>query len=357
MLVIDGSLGEGGGQVLRTSLALSVICRQPIRITHIRSTRPKPGLQAQHLKALDAAAAISKAEVTGAASHSNEISFRPKDIRSGRYRFEIGTAGSTSLVLQTILIPLSLASSASTVSIGGGTHVAWSPTFDYLETQWLPWMQNAGFDSALALDKAGFYPQGGGRITASIRPLQSIAPLDLSQRGQLLRIRGMSSVANLPVSIAERQKRQAVLRCLKIAWPGQPDINIKLQKLNSPSKGTSLFLAAEFEGGRACFTSLGELGKPAERVADQAVDELNHFLQSGAAMDPYLADQLLLPLSLAKGSSTLYTASITQHLITNAQIIQMFLPTRININGELNQPGWVTIKPEDGHTISPDPAS
>ncbi len=356
LLTIDGSQGEGGGQVLRTSLALSVICQQPVRITHIRAKRSKPGLKAQHLKAVDAAAAISKAEVTGAALHADEITFSPRDIRSGRFRFEIGTAGATSLVLQTILIPLSLASSASTVSISGGTHVPWSPCAHYLEAQWLPWMKQIGFDSALVLDKAGFYPQGGGRITASIRPTTGHKPLNLTQRGKLLRIRGFSGVANLPISIAERQKRQAVLRLQNIPWPAQPDLSIKLLNLNSPAKGTFISLAAEFEGGRACFTSLGELGKPAERVADQAINDLLQFLETGAAIDRYLADQLLLPLSLAPGVSYLHTETITQHLLTNAQIIQMFLNVKISIEGELNQPGWVTIKPEDGHTNSPDPA-
>jgi len=373
MLTIDGSLGEGGGQVLRTSLSLSVICQQAVRITHIRARRSKPGLKAQHLKAVDAAAAISKAQVEGAALHADEIIFRPNRIRSGRYRFEIGTAGSTSLVLQTILIPLSLASAASTVSIGGGTHVPWSPSYHYLEMQSLPWLQQIGFTANLALDRAGFYPQGGGRITTSIRPLSSIQPLSsfqpltLNQRGKLVRIRGISAVANLPASIAERQKRQAVNRLQKIPWEGQPDLRIQLLNLPAHSKGTFVFLVAEFEGGRACFTSLGELGKPAERVADQAIDDLLQFLESGAAIDHYLADQLLLPLSLANGASTkgastkgasvLHTSKITQHLLTNAQIIQLFLPTKITIEGELNQPGWVTIEPGDDYYHPNDPAS
>lgn len=357
MHTIDGSLGEGGGQVLRTSLALSVICQQPMHIINIRACRPKPGLKAQHLKAVDAAAAISKAQVTGAALHSDEIIFIPRDIRSGRYRFEIGTAGATSLVLQTILIPLSLASSASTVSISGGTHVPWSPCYHYLEGQWLPWMKEIGFDAAVVLDKAGFYPQGGGRITASIRPTSNLRPLNLTQRGKLLLIRGISGVANLPISIAERQKRQAMLRLQTIPWPAQPDLSIKLLNLNSPAKGTFIFLAAEFEGGRACFTSLGELGKPAERVADQAVNDLLYFLETGAAIDAYLADQLLLPLSLAQGTSILQTSSVTHHLLTNAKIIQLFLPVKINIEGEINQPGWVTIEPGDGQKNTYDPAS
>ena len=170
MIQIDGSMGEGGGQVLRTALSLSVITGQPVTLTHIRQGRSKPGLMAQHLKAVDAAAAISRASVEGAALGSTQLRFEPGEIRSGRYRFEIGTAGSTLLVLQTIFTPLSLASSASSIIIYGGTHVSWSPSFHYVDLMWLPTLRRMGFDAQLKLDLAGFYPPGGGRISATIRP-------------------------------------------------------------------------------------------------------------------------------------------------------------------------------------------
>jgi len=341
MVEIDGSQGEGGGQVLRSALALSILTCQAMRITNIRARRSKPGLMAQHLRAVDAAAAISKASVQGAALNSTELVFEPVEIRSGRYKFDIKTAGATSLVLQTIFIPLSLASSASSVIISGGTHVPWSPSFHYLELNWLPLLIEMGFDAQISLDQAGFYPQGGGRISAVIRPAADIQPLNLTRRGSLLHLQGISAVANLPLSIAERQKRQAFKRLQHL----RP--HIKTVQMPSRFKGTLLLLFAEFENGRACFFGLGKLGKPAEQVADEAVDGLESFLATEGTVDPYLADQLLLPLCLAKGVSTLHTSRVSEHLLTNAAILRAFLTVEIDIQAGIGEPGLVQVKPAD----------
>jgi RNA 3'-phosphate cyclase len=341
---IDGSLGEGGGQVLRTALSLAVITGKPVTLEHIRQGRKKPGLMAQHLKAVDAAAAISRASVEGAALGSTELRFEPGEIRSGRYRFEIGTAGSALLVLQTIFTPLSLASSASSIIIYGGTHVPWSPCFHYVDLLWLPMLRRIGFDALLKLDLAGFYPQGGGRISATIRPAATLRPLILTQRGASARVSGISAVANLPVGIAERQKRQAVLRLEATRkTTGLPAAHIRTLQLPSKVKGTFLLLLAQFENTACCYTSLGELHKPAERVADQAVDALLRFMDSGGAIDQYLADQLLLPLSLVEGESQFHTCQVTSHLLTNAEIIRLFLPVEIVIQGEEGSPGLVRV--------------
>ncbi|OGO26686.1 MAG: RNA 3'-terminal-phosphate cyclase [Chloroflexi bacterium RBG_16_52_11] len=347
MIEIDGALGEGGGQVLRSALSLSIITGKAFRINNIRARRSKTGLMAQHLKAVDASAAISRANVQGAVLGSSSLLFEPGEIRTGRYKFEIGTAGSTSLVLQTILLPLSLAGSASTVIISGGTHVPSSPSYHYLDINWRPMMQSAGYDFQLSLDQAGFYPQGGGRITATIRPIHRVAPLQVERRGELLRLIGISAVANLDRSIADRQKRQATGRLLRHF----PSLLIKTISLPAQNKGTFLLLAAEFASGggahpaRCCFCALGELGKPAERVADEAVDSFITFLQSGGAIDHHLADQLLLPLALASGPSILSSARITQHLLTNAEVIRYFLPVEIDIFGVLGEPGTIRIVP------------
>lgn len=357
MLEIDGSQGEGGGQVLRSALTLSILTKTPIHIRHIRARRSKPGLMAQHLKAVDAAAAVSHAEVNGAFLGSTSLTFQPGDIRPGRYKFEIGTAGSTSLVLQTIFAPLSLGKSASSVIISGGTHVPWAPCYHYLERQWLPFMQAMGFDAQLRLSQAGFYPQGGGRIDVSIRPASQILPLRLESRGELFSIEGISAVANLDLSIAERQKRQALRRLSPVC----PNTRIKIIQLPSPGKGTLLLLLARFkpESGassqtppQACYYALGERQKPAERVADEAVDALLEFLATDAVIDQYLADQILLPLSFASGASRLRTSRVTQHLLTNAEIIRSFTSARIEIMGDLGQPGWIEITPS-----SPPPPS
>lgn len=354
MIEIDGSQGEGGGQVLRSALTLSVLTGLPFHIVNIRARRSKPGLAAQHLKSIDAAAAISKAEVQGAHLGSRELCFKPGGLRSGRYKFEIGTAGATTLILQTILLPLSRASSASTVIISGGTHVPASPCYHYIELNWLPCLRQMGIDAVLNLEQAGFYPQGGGRIQAIIRPSPRIRSLNLTQRGKLLDLRGISAVANLPRSIAERQRRQALLRLQELSAPGNKiEPKIKIVELPSPVKGTMLLLMAEFETGRACYFSLGELGKPAEKVADEAVTRLAEFLDSEGAIDQHLADQLLLPMSLADGASALRTSRITSHLLTNAEIIQLFLPVKITIEGEMGASGFVRVSPQSSAWINP----
>ncbi len=341
MIQVDGSAGEGGGQVLRSSLTLSVLTGQPVQLHHIRARRSKPGLAAQHLKAVEAAAAVSGATVTGAQVGATMLTFEPGPVNAGTYYFDIGTAGATSLVLQTIFLPLSLAAGTSHVSLVGGTHVPWSPAFHYLERQWLPFMQTIGYDSSLRLVQAGFYPRGGGRFQASIRPVALRRPLQLLERGPLRRVWGISAVANLPGSIAERQRSQAIQRLHGIGRP----VEIELLDMPAPGQGTFLLLLAECAFGQACYVSLGERGKPAEQVADEAAGQLLRWYQQDGAIDQYLADQLLLPLVLAGGPSVLRTAEVTQHLLTNADVIRQFLPVDITITGELGQVGTVQIHP------------
>jgi RNA 3'-phosphate cyclase len=339
MLLIDGSLGEGGGQILRTSLALSCITGKAFKVTNIRARRPEPGLRPQHLKSVEAAAEICGASVEDARLGSLEIAFIPGKIKNKQYRFEIGTAGSTSLLLQTIFIPLALSGGSSRLQIFGGTHVPWSPCFDYLSLLWLFFMEKIGFQATLELEEAGFFPRGGGQIHCGIRPVSEIKPLQLTNRGDLLRIRGISGVSNLDLSIATRQKHQA----LKRLEPILRYVKIQTQSLPGPSTGTYLLLLAEFEKSRCCFFSLGKKGKRAETVADEAVNELMEFMGTDGAIDKYLADQLLLPLALAKGRSILSTSHITKHLLTNRNVIQAFLPVEISIQGEEGKPGLISI--------------
>lgn len=340
MIEIDGSMGEGGGQVLRTSLTLSILTRQPFRIYNIRLNRSTRGLRPQHVQAVKAAAQICHGEVSGAQEGSLHVEFQPGEIQSGRYRFEIGTAGAVTLVLQTILIPLAHAPAASEVYISGGTHVQWSPVFEYLTLQWLPYLQMIGYESKLDLDRAGFYPQGGGRIRAIVRPSNANRPIELLQRGKLRELTGISAVCNLDPSIAERQKRQAIQRLASLRYAPR----IKLQEYRSQnSKGTVFLLHAQFENGSACFSSLGAVGKPAERVADEAVDDLITFMESSATIDHHLADQLLLPLALLDQPSAFHTNQVSQHLVTNAAVINRFIPVPIQITGEPLAPGLVRI--------------
>jgi RNA 3'-phosphate cyclase len=298
-------------------------------------------LQAQHLKSVEAAAKISGAEVDGAKPGSQSLIFRPGPVKSGNYQLDIGTAGSTSLVLQTIFMPLSQAAGTSTVTITGGTHVPWSPCYHYLELHWLSYLRQIGCEANLNLETAGFYPAGGGRICATIRPSPKLEPLTQMNRGELQRIEGLSGVANLDPEIARRQKLQALRRLEPLCR----NTKIKTLELPSPVKGTFILLSATFEHAHACYTALGAPGKRAEMVADEAVNMLLAFLGSGGAMDEHLADQLLLPLALANGSSRFCTSQVTQHLITNAEVIRQFLSVKITIQGALGETGTVSVEP------------
>ena len=341
MLEIDGSQGEGGGQILRTSLALSILTRQPMRITRIRSGRTKPGLQSQHLKSVQAAAAISNAQVEGASFGSQVLVFKPGEVKHGRYQFDIGTAGSTSLVFQTIFLPLSRSDRLSQLLLIGGTHVPFAPCYHYLEQQWLSYLKKAGCEAQLFLEAAGFYPRGGGRMRAIIQPATQITPLHVTERGALLRIQGISGVANLDMSIGKRQKLHALRRLEERLRA----VKIEDLELTSPVKGTFLLLRAEFEHSTCCYSALGELGKRAEIVADEAVDKLEAFLATDGAIDQYLADQLMLPLAFAGGESLLRTSKVTQHQLTNAAVIQQFMAVEIHIDGDLGKPGLIRITP------------
>lgn len=336
---IDGAIGEGGGQVLRTCLALSIVTGQGFNIQNIRAGRKNPGLRPQHLSALKLAADISNAKVGGAVIGSTQVSFSPQSAQAGKYKLDIGTAGSTLLVLQTIYLPLCLLERPSSFSISGGTHVPYAPSFDYIDQHWSYYMKRIGIEINCELSLAGFYPRGGGRILVNVTPVESIKPLNINQRGDLKQIRGISAVSNLERRIAERQ-RERVINRLGSKYPLN---DIRIKQIPSKYKGTTLFLVCEFDNSQSCYFSLGALGKPAEQVADEVCDKIENFLSTDSALDEYLADQLLLPLSFANGNSTFSIAKVTSHLLTNAQVIQEFMPIDISITGKIGKPGMIKI--------------
>ncbi len=339
MIQLDGAMGEGGGQVLRSALTLSALTGQSLRMERIRARRPKPGLMPQHLKAVQAAAAVCGARVTGAALHAQTLTFEPGPLRPGFYRFDVGTAGAVSLVLQTIFLPLAFAGGPSRVTLIGGTHIPLSPVFHYLQRHWLHYVGRAGYPATLELEQAGFYPQGGGLMHAHIEPAVHRRPLMLTSRGALVEITIFSAVANLDLRIAERQREQARQRLADLGVP----LRDSAAHIPARSPGTVLLLLARFESTQVCYAALGARGKPAERVADEAVEQLRRFLQTGAAIDAYLGDQLLLPLAFVPGRSVFYTEAITSHLTTNAEVIKAFVPVAIDIQGNTGQPGRVFI--------------
>ena len=342
MVAIDGSVGEGGGQVLRSALTLSMMTGQALEIFNIRAKRSTPGLRPQHLQSVQAAQKVSQAQVEGIKIGSTRLTFKPGALKAGRYHFDIGTAGSTSLVLQTILLPLTWAARNSSVTITGGTHVPWSPCFHYLDWQWIPYLQQMGIKADLVLELAGFYPQGGGRIQAKIQSSRTIRPLTLLERGHLRQVRGISATANLPREIAKRQ-RQRVVSQLGSRYPLN---DIRIVQFPSRFKGTMILLMADFESGQACYFGLGAPGKRAEVVADDAIQAMAAFLETKGVIDQYLADQLLLPMAFADGSSIFRTSKVTQHLLTNAEIIREFLPVTIQVAGQLGMPGMVEVNPQ-----------
>jgi RNA 3'-phosphate cyclase len=340
-ILIDGSEGEGGGQLLRTSLTLSMLTRQPFEMIQIRAKRPNPGLQAQHLRALLAAQQICAAAVEGAEKGSLRVRFSPGAPRSGHYRFDIGTAGATSLVLHTLYLPLSRCDQPSTVQIRGGTHVPWSPTYHHLVDAWLPCLQAMGVRLEPTLLRAGFYPHGGGELAARIDPVAAMQPLRLTTRGALRELRVFSAHTNLKDEVASRQARTAE-HLLRQA--GLQPVVVEAH-LASLSRNTVCAITGIFEGARVCYTALGERGKRAEQVAEEACRAFLAFLRTDASVDEYLADQLLLPMALAHGPSTMRTPRVTQHLLTNSATVQKFLPVAIRLSGGLGEPGGVEVVP------------
>jgi RNA 3'-terminal phosphate cyclase (ATP) len=347
MIFINASLGEGGGQVLRTALALSAITGQAAQLHSIRAKRKNPGLAPQHLLVVQALAKITKAEVKGAALRSQTLTFAPQTRpQPGEYVFDVteaakgGSAGAVTLLWQAVWLPLALAGSASRLTLRGGTHVPWSPSFHYLQHTFIPMMARAGFDLRLRLNAWGFYPVGGGEVVAEIKPATVLRPLDLRERGAARRVQGLAVAVNLPAHIAQRLAARATNRFAIAALPAT--ITPSREK-SAVGMGAGLWLWVEHENARAGFGALGERGKPSEHVADEAVDALIAHDRVGVAVDPYLADQLLLPLALVPAPSVYATSALTPHTLTNAEVIQYFLPTLIRIEGGEGEPGMVRV--------------
>ncbi|HZZ44881.1 MAG TPA: RNA 3'-terminal phosphate cyclase [Tepidisphaeraceae bacterium] len=325
MILIDGSLGEGGGQILRTSLALSMVTGQPFRITSIRAGRAKPGLLRQHLTAVNAAAAISSAALDGASIGSQSLTFSPGPVTPGNYTFSIGSAGSTTLVLQTILPARLLAGAPSVITLEGGTHNPHAPPFDFLDRAFLPLINRMGPTVTLSLDRAGFYPAGGGRFTAHVIPCTKLSPLHLLERGQSVRKLATASVAALPGAIAKRELEKVEQR---LGWTGD---QLQIRQLpSSQGPGNILTLEIQSEQITELFTGFGLKGVSAEAVAEQAITPVRNYLAANVPVGPHLADQLLLPLSLA-GAGSFLTSLPTLHTTTNIAIIQRFLPVRLSV--------------------------
>lgn len=311
---IDGSQGEGGGQILRTALTLSVLTGRPLRVRRIRAGRAKPGLMRQHLTCVKAAAQISAADVEGAQIGSTEITFNPHVIAAGSHHFSIGTAGSTMLVLQTVLPVLLAADAPSRLSLEGGTHNGMAPTADYIDQCFLPTLARMGARVRMTVERPGFFPTGGGRVVIDVEPapLQAIA---LMERGEALGIRAQAVVAGIPLHVALRELTTVADR-FKLRRE-----HLSEQQLGGRmGPGNVLTVIARFSKTREVATALGERGKSAERVAGEACDALEQYLDSPAVVGEHLADQLLLPMLIAGGGEFIIDQP-SSHLLSNAEVI------------------------------------
>ncbi len=341
MLRIDGSIGEGGGQILRTALSLSLCLGEPFRIERIRASRARPGLQRQHLAAVRAAAAIGNAEVSGAEPGSQTLEFRPRAITPGDYHFDIGTAGSTTLVLQTVLPPLILAEAPSRLTLEGGTHNPLAPPFEFLQAAFLPLLEEMGPKVTLILERAGFYPAGGGCLRARIQPARRLHPLWRKERGAELSRRAVALLSRLPRHIAERELA-VIARAFHI-----DDEHLEIrEEQDSPGPGNAVSLFLEAERITEVFTGFGQRGVPAERVAQGVVNAAREYLDAGVPVGRHLADQLLLPLALA-GSGGFVTLTPTLHTTTNMEIIRRFTDIRFHC-ARLDDHRWQISLPETG---------
>jgi RNA 3'-terminal phosphate cyclase (ATP) len=337
MITIDGSEGEGGGQVLRNALALSLVTGQPFRIEKIRGNRARPGLMRQHITAVEAACAIGGTDCEELAVGGAELTFTPGTLRPGEHRFAVGTAGSATLVLQTVLPALMLADAPSHLTLEGGTHNIHAPPFDFLDRAFLPLINRMGPRVSARLIRPGFYPAGGGRIEVEIAPAPSLVPLELTERGELRRVEAQALIAALPGDIAVRELA-AVAKVLD--WPEEARRIVPLPDEQGP--GNIVMLEAVFDHVTEISSGFGKLGVPAQSVGEGAAKRMAGYIASGAFAGPYLADQLLLPMALA-GAGCFTTVKPTRHSRTAAEVIGRFLDVTIGFEQRNGAPYMVTV--------------
>lgn len=346
MIEIDGSFGEGGGQILRTSIALAALTMKPIQISNIRAGRPKPGLKKQHLSGIKLTGELVNASIEGLEVGSTEISFIPNQRQSGSFSIDIGTAGSISLILQAVLPPAVLAPNSVTFRIQGGTDVKWSPPVDYLKNVFSPLLCRLGTIIEIEQKKRGHYPRGGGEVLCRVTPTKELSSLNLVNFGKLSAIAGISHSVRLPAHVAERQASSAE-KIIYEKLDVEANIETEVYSKNDDrhlSPGSGIVLWADgSSGARLGSDQLGDRGIPAERVGTKAAEHLVHEISIGKAIDSHLADMIVPYLAVAKGESEIGISEITSHLTTNLWTVEKILGTPMNLEGTIGEPGFLKI--------------
>jgi RNA 3'-terminal phosphate cyclase (ATP) len=347
LIEISGDMLEGGGQIVRTSLALAALTGKDVRVGKIREKRPNPGLQAQHVTAVKALAAICNAETDGLLAGSRELTFQPRSHVSGRFRFDVGTAGSIPLILQALMPSAPFASGPVDFDLTGGTDVRWSPTIDYVRLVVLPVLQLMGYKATLTVHRRGHYPKGGGNVTMSIEPLHFFKSISLCEPLQFSAVEGISHCVKLPSHVAQRQAASAKE---KLASKGIGSVNIAIETYPSdqdlhiaPGSGITLFMKSS-AGSIVGADAIGERGKPAERVGEEAAVKLLSEIEVKAPIDRHLGDILIPYMAVAEGQSETFVSQITMHTITNIKVAEIVTGAKFQVQGELHRPGRISVQ-------------
>ena len=347
MIEIAGDMLEGGGQIVRTTVALAALTNKEVRITKIRDKRPNPGLQAQHVTAVRAVAAAAGAETEGLFPGSKELIFRPRGHVAGRFSFNVGTAGSVPLILQAVMPSAAYAPGQVEFELIGGTDVPWSPTVDYVRLVELPLLQLMGYRAALTVHRRGHYPKGGGRVTILVNPPRTLKAVKLLERGVGTDVKGISHCVKLPSHVAQRQADAAKE---KLSVRGIREVNITIETYSSIqdlhlAPGSGIALAMKFTNGSILGAdSIGERGKPAERVGDEAATKLLKEFDSKAALDRHMGDIIIPYMAVAEGRSEIEVSAITTHTLTNIKVSEILVGVKFQVEGSLNEPGRIGVE-------------
>jgi RNA 3'-terminal phosphate cyclase (ATP) len=347
LIEIAGDMLEGGGQIVRTAVALSALTGKDVRITKIRDNRPNPGLQAQHVTAVRAVAAVAGTETEGLLAGAREMEFKPRQHVAGRFTFQVGTAGSIPLILQAVMPSTAYAPGQVEFELTGGTDVPWSPTIDYIRLVEFPILQLMGYQASLRVDRRGHYPKGGGHVTIRVDPPRVLKAVRLVEHGDLTGVEGVSHCVKLPSHVAQRQAAAAKE---KLTGAGVQKVNVAIETYppgQDPhlAPGSGIALAMKFTGGSILGAdNIGARGKPAERVGEEAASKLLSELDSKAAVDRHMGDILIPYMAVAEGRSEIRVSAITTHTLTNIRVAEILTGVKFQVQGDLHQSGRISVE-------------